>query len=221
MVCRILSRVCPLFISVVMMALISACGGTAPTAIPNNGQSTPITGALPSIQRSATRTPVPAFNPTLPSTFQTGVTFAQAAPEQIGRFKLDKAKSYVDRGGHGAVLIYNVQGKGDLQVSLFLIYNETEPAMSQNDAVDRYNVETGMIKTEKFPVALGDQAMVSPSNKAQALRAGENMTVWGELLYRNTVLILYPSPELVQNLTDFSKDEAVDLLTKLFAALPK
>lgn len=220
----------PLIVSMVMMilaCLLSACGGAPvnPTSIPVTvAPLTPMTVTpFPTLQRGPTRTAFPTTGEILPSTFQVGLAWASAAPDQIGRFKLLKApgKSYVDTRGAGAVLIYSVEGKGELQASLFLINNTTEPQFSQNDAVDRYNVETGMIKVEKIPVQLGDEAMVSPTNKALGLGNGRNPTVWGELRYRNTVLILYASPELIQNLPDFSKEEAVDLLTKLFNAIPK
>ncbi len=208
-----------LMVSVIMMALISACVGApvvgAPTPQPlTNGtpQSTQIAGAMPSLVIPPTRTIFPAAGPTLDHSFQVGVTYAGAAPTQIGRFTLNKSKSYVDKGGRGVVLIYELNGL-ELSATLWLTDNT-------NDAVDRFNVETGLIQVEKIPVPVGDQAVVSPTNKAGGLRPGQNQTVWAEMRFRNTVLILYPSADMIIKVTDFSKDEAVDILTKLLAALP-
>jgi|GEM_PF-1003544 len=206
------------FVSLTALSItLSGCTpAAAPTPVVNNGlvltqpsgpTAIPSPGVVP-----ATRTPYPVSGATLDQTLDVAKQFVLHAPEVIGRFTLDKQKSYGNP--HGAALLYNGSTGGVLTVAFWLNANA-------NDSVDRYSIETSMISAPKIPISLGDEAIVSPENKVPGPRAGVNPTVWGEMRYRNTLLILYADATLIQKMPDFSKDEATDLLTKLFAAVPK
>ncbi len=190
-----------LLIAMLPIILLSACN--PPTA------TTPPT---PSPFVIVSPTAVPVSGKLIDQTPQSLLNIANSAPAQVGRFTLDKTKSYVAESG--IELVYNANTGGTMSIAIWV-------TPSANLAEDRYSIETGQITAPKFPLAVGDESIASPSNKARGAQAGINPTVWGEMRFRNVVVELYPDGDLVQKMSDFRSEEATELLTKIFAVLPK
>jgi hypothetical protein len=157
-------------------------------------------------------TPVPVSGNLIDQSQRTLLQIANSVPTHIGRFTLDVNHS--TGAQQGLALIYNASTGGVLTIAVWVM-------PTANLAQDRYSTETGIITAPKFPIALGDEAIVSPSNTAKGPQAGINPTVWGEMRFRNVVIELYPDGDLVQKMPDFRAEEATELLTKIFAAIPK
>jgi hypothetical protein len=220
------------FALAVMSVLVANCSGSAqptqPPPIRNSPVANPGTSvAIPTVQVLASytdpaRTVAPASGPTVAPIIENSVKFVNAAPPFIGRWGLDKNRSYVNqRFPGGAVLMYSAPGLGSIQVSYWLIFNEQIPQYNINNAIDRFNLETSLIQVPKIPVALGDQALISPANRKPQEKTGANPTLLGIVQWRNIVIDIYATPELLQSNFDFTEAEATDFLTKMFNAVPK
>lgn len=223
-----------LFAALILVIVSAGCTGTtapAPSQVPAVVTPAPQPGT-PVVR--LTRTPVPtlpytdpartiapASGPTLAGLPSVSLKFAESAPPFIGRWTLDKNKSYVAKGGEGAVLMYNVPGLGDIQVSLWVIFNPQIPNYNTGNAIERYTRELSLITTEKIPFQLGDQAMLTPGNRNPQAKTGANPTVLAILQWRNVVIDVYATADLMKTNFDFSADEARLFLTKMFEAIPK
>jgi hypothetical protein len=227
-------------LSIGFALIVGACSGAVPPSAPTTGPQV-VGPALPTIAPAAvtvgapaTRTPVvtlsytdpartamPASGPTLAGNPGVSLRFADAAPATIGRWSLNKNTSYVDKAGHGAVLFYSGPGLGDIQVSFFLIYTPEIPVYNTSNAIDRFNKETSLIEVEKIPVNIGDRAIIAPTNRKRGAREGINPTVLAEMQFRNTVIVVYATPSMLDKNTSFSADEAREFLQKMYEAIPK
>jgi hypothetical protein len=139
----------------------------------------------------------------------------------IGRWELNKNKSYVDKQGRGAVLYYSAVGVGEVQISLFVSYNDILPDYNTSNSIERFDRETSLIKVPKIPVAIGDKAIIAPSNRQPPNAEGLNPTVLAEMQWRNTVTIVYATSELLKSQFTISEDELKTFLQKMYEALPK
>jgi hypothetical protein len=63
--------------------------------------------------------------------------------------------------------------------------------------------------------------LISPANRKPQEKTGANPTALAILQWRNIVIDVYATPDLIKSNFDFSDAEATDFLTKLFAAIPK
>jgi len=216
----------------VMAVLLANCSGAKPTTIPAivspvalNGTNVarPTLGITPTLKYTdPARTVAPPSGPTVAPVLENSTRFADAAPPFIGKWALDKNKSYVNRQyPGGAVLFYNAPGLGDIQVSYWLIYNAQIPDYNTNNAIDRFRLETSLIQVPKTSVNIGDQAIISIANRKPQEKTGANPTVLAILQWRNIVIDVYATPDLLKSNFDFSEAEATDFLTKLFNAIPK
>jgi hypothetical protein len=168
------------------------------------------------------RTAAPPSGPTMAPIIQNSLRFVDNVPETIGKWTLDRTKSYVlQYYPGGAVLFYNSPEQGDIRVLYWLIYNAQIPQYNTNNAVDRFALETWLIQVPTTKIALGDQALISPTNRKPQEKTGANPTVLAILQWRNIVIDVYATPDLLKSDFDFSDAEAIEFLTKMFDAIPK
>ncbi len=168
------------------------------------------------------RTIAPPSGPTVAPIPQNSQDFFDAMPETIGRWKLVKDKTYVVKQYPGGVaLTYTVPDLGDIQILYWLIYNSQIPEYNTNNAIDRFRLETALITSHKILVDVGDQAIISPTNRKPMEKTGANPTVLAILQWRNIVIDIYATPDLLKSDFEFTDAEAVEFLTTAFAAIPK
>ncbi len=213
-------------VGIALIGLLAACAGQGNSTSNGGGSAPQITaGPSPTGFVIPPNTLVPATGPTFDYSQKVGLDILNAVPKQIGRFTLetDPKKTYVatTQAGQvvGVVAVYATAKGSELYVSIWI-------TLSANDAVDRYTYQINQLNqyfnAQTFPVELGDQAVVAPFVKpAKQDIAFINAPVWGLLRFRNIVIDLYPTKNLTDEVPDFSKDEATQLLTAMFNALPK
>jgi len=199
----------------------AACSSTPISTVPPQ-TNTPVLPPTNNIQPPATV--VPASGPTLAPSSAVALGFLNALPAQIGRFALlkdDPSKpqnNYVATDAKtglvvGAVATYVLNGKA-LKVALWLTANT-------NFALDRYVQEVGHTKVTVYPVEVGDNAIVAPTNKAVDNFIGIFPPLLGITVYRNVVIDLYPTKDLTDSTSDFTPAELTQMLQAMFAAVPK
>jgi hypothetical protein len=213
-----------------MTVILANCNGnTKPTSAPPVGggnRVTPLAGTnvvRPTLKYTdPARTAVPYGPPTLAAEIGNTTKFVDAAPPFVGRWALDKKKSYINQQfPGGAVLIYNAPGLGDIQISYWLIYVADIPDYNVNNAIDRFNLETSLVTVLKTPVSIGDRALICTANRRAGEKTGANPTLLAILQWRNIVIDVYATPDLLKSNFDFSDAEATEFLTKMFNAIPK